>query len=492
MAIGNIEKLATLGALANATLELDKLLELVIDAISRLVNSEGGSVLLLEEDELIFVVATGQKGGNLKRLRLPRGNSIAWSVIESGVSCVCNDPENDEQFSGTTDKLIGFRTRNLIAVPIRVEKKVLGVLEAVNKRRGKFSDSDRRILEAFADLVAVAIRNAQIFGKLHRLQNQQISEFEAEYQLIGVSHTIDRLREIIKKIAPTPSTVLITGESGVGKEVVARQIHIMSERIMGPFIKVACPSFPETILESELFGYEKETNTGAIQKKTGRFEAARGGTILLDEIGELPMTVQAKLLRILHEGVFERLGSNESIRTDARIIATTNHDLKEEIESGTFRQDLFFRLSVLPIDIPPLRERPEDIPPLVEYLILKLRRKFPHSTKGISVDALAVFLKHDWCGNVRELENIIERIIVMFSPEIINIEHFPNELTERVSEKPYKGTLPDIERRAIESALAQTHGNQSEAADILGITRDKLRYRIERYCINPKEFKVKK
>ena len=490
MPYSQIEKIASLGALANATLDMEKLLRLVIDAIGRLVNSEAASVLMLEGDELVFISASGRRGKNLSRMRLPREKSVAWWVVENGRTYITNDTSSDDFFSGYIDRQIDFRTRSILAVPVRLEGKIFGVMEAINKKRGRFSEQDRRILEAFSDLVAVAIKNAQIFDKLKSANEMRISEMEAEYQLIGVSKAIERIRGVISRVAKSPSTVLITGESGVGKEVVARQLHIQSDRADAPFIKVSCPSFPETLLESELFGHERGAFTGATGRRIGRFEAAKDGTIFLDEIGELPMTVQAKLLRVLQENIFERLGSNEPIHTDARIIAATNRNLFEEIERKNFRQDLYFRLNVVPIYIPPLRERKEDILPLAEHFLRKLRRKFPHPIEKISDEAMEIMQNYDWPGNVRELENTIERIAVLCAPRIITPEHLPDEILKKQTQSAItEGSLPEMERQTIENALRKAKGKQTVAAKILGISRDKLRYRIEKYGINPKDFK---
>ncbi len=483
------EKVASLGALANATLEVEKLLGLVVEATGKLVGAEAGSIMLLEGDHLVFVVATGSKKDEITKLRLPKGRSVAWWVVENKKAYICNDPEGDPLFSGDVDRALGFTTRNLLAVPVMLGGSVFGVLEAVNKRRGVFLRRDLSVLEAFAHLVAVAIRNAKLFDKLRRAHTATVLEMELEYDLVGASEPMERIRELIRRVAPTPSTVLITGESGVGKEVVARQIHLQSERSQGPFVKVSCPAFPETLLESELFGHEKGAFTGASQRRIGRFEAACGGTIFLDEVGDLPPTVQAKLLRVLQEGVVERLGSNEPIRVDVRVIAATNKDLQKAVEQGTFRRDLFYRLNVVPIHIPPLRERKEDIPLLVEHFIEKFRRRFPHNVEGISEDALELLLSYDWPGNVRELENAIERAIVVWSPRTIKPEHLPAEIRGDVPLPQKPQTLPDMERCAIIEALRKAGGNQVRAARLLGISRDKLRYRMKKYNINPRNFK---
>lgn len=492
-----LHELASLGALANATLELDKLLVVGTEAVSKLVDASAGSVLLLDNNELVFIVAFGEKERELKQMRIPATEGIAGVVIKTRKSYICNNTEKDPNFTGRTDSKVNFRTKNLVAVPLIFEGEILGVLEAVNKRSGDFTEEDAKILSAFGKLSAVAIRNARVFNTLSRAYDAEINEDEIEYALIGVSPAIEKIRSLISKIATAPSTVLITGESGVGKEVVARQIHLRSNRSRGPFIKVSCPSFPETLLESELFGHEKGAFTGADKRRIGRFELACGGTIFLDEIGDMPMTLQAKLLRVLQENVFERLGSNEPIRCDARVICATNKNLSEEIEKGKFRQDLFFRLNVVPINIPPLRERTEDIPFLVEHFLKLLLTKIPHQIRSVSTEAMEIMMSYRWPGNVRELWNTIERIAVVWSPQVILPEHLPQEIlgaqkSRPIETSPGESTLPEIEKKVIEQVLAETNGNQIKAAKILGITRDKLRYRIEKYKIDISVYKHRK
>lgn len=495
-----LHKLVSLGVLANAVLELDKILAIGTEAASALVDADAGSVLLLDKNELVFIAAFGEKGKNLRQMRIPANEGIAGVVVNTRKPYICNDPDKDSNFTGHTDSKVNFRTKNLIAVPLIFENEFLGVLEAVNKRRGNFTQQDAKILSGFAQLSAVAIKNARVFSTLSRAHEIEINEEETEYALIGISPAIEKIRCLIYKIARSLSTVLITGESGVGKEVVARQIHLKSDRSKGPFVKVSCPSFPETLLESELFGHEKGAFTGADKKRIGRFELAQGGTIFLDEIGDMPLALQAKLLRVLQENVFERLGSNEQIHCDIRVICATNKDLEEEIRKGKFRQDLFFRLNVVPIYIPPLRERTEDIPVLIEHFLKLLLSKFPHSIKSVSDEAMEIMMRYRWPGNVRELWNTIERIAVVWSPTVILPEHLPQEMIikrnsfHQISSEQsiHKNTLPEIEKKTIEQALAETKGNQVKAAELLGITRDKLRYRIKKYNIKLKkrDFKI--
>ncbi len=442
----NLKEIVSLGAIANATLELDKLLGLVVDSISRLVRSEGGSVLLLEGSELVFKFAIGKKGHVLVDRRLPRGRSIAWWVIDYGDTYICDNPSTDRYFSGTVDRDINFETRNLIAVPIKLDDEIIGVMEAVNKKDGLFGSNDRLILESFADLVAVAIRNARIFERLNRVQEQRISEMVEEYQLIGVSQEIQNISESIPDIASKANPILLVGEAGVGKEVVARRIHFMGPRIDGPFIKIVCPTFPERNVEIELFGFESREVHKVIM---GDFERARGGTIFLEEISGLSIPIQERIVQIIENHTFSRIGSPAINYTDARIIISTKYNIEELIAGGTFSKQLYNKVSTQTIKIPPLRERTEDINPLVKHFIQKLRKKFPHPVKKITAEAMEILQKYPWTGNVRELENIIERIVVSSAPEIIGVDDLPPSLFKKDSQFPRYISMPDGTRRLI-------------------------------------------
>lgn len=305
--------------------------------------------------------------------------------------------------------------------------------------------------------------------------------------LIGKSQSVAEIREIVSKVADAPATVLILGESGTGKEVVARLLHVQSSRTSKPFVAVNCAAIPENLLESELFGHEKGAFTGAVSRKKGKFEIAGGGTIFLDEIGEITPQIQVKLLRVLQERVFERVGGNEPVKMEARIIAATNRDLRKSVKDGLFREDLYYRLQVIPIELSPLRERREDIPELVEYFLKKYdcRRKMI----GFSPEALAVMQRYDWPGNIRELENTIERAVILCSNDEVTPSFLPREMTDEselnqkfVVRLPEEGlSLDQVERDLILMALENSSGNQTKAARQLGITRSALIYRMEKH-----------
>lgn len=311
------------------------------------------------------------------------------------------------------------------------------------------------------------------------------------WQLVGNSEKMKEVKHLVERVALTPATVLIQGESGTGKELVAHAIHTLSPRVDGPFIRVNCAALTETLLESELFGHEKGAFTGAYARKSGRFELADGGTLFLDEIGELSFNVQAKLLRVLQERTFERVGGEKTIKVDVRIIAATNRDLLKEAQEGCFREDLYYRLSVFPISIPPLRQRQEDIPDLVEHFLKKLTDY--GQKKTLSREVLTQLMEYDWPGNVRELENVVERMVIISQGAVIGLEGLPAFSAHSKEEKdplpfvlPPRGvSLEELEKSLLQQAMEQTGGNQSQAAKRLGISRHAFLYRLEKYGIDP-------
>jgi two-component system response regulator AtoC len=308
--------------------------------------------------------------------------------------------------------------------------------------------------------------------------------------LIGESAAISDIKELITKVADTPAIVLIQGESGTGKEVVARLLHQQSSRAKKPFVAVNCVAIPENLLESELFGYERGAFTGANARKKGKFEIAYSGTIFLDEIGEIPPHIQVKFLRVLQERVFDRVGGNEPVKMEARIIAATNRDLKKSVAEGLFREDLYYRLKVIPIDLPALRERKEDIPALADFFLRKY--DYAKKTKGFTVEAMKVMSQYSWPGNIRELENAIERAVILCGKDYISAGYFPQEIASGTGkpggfnfELPEEGiSLNDVEKQLIIKALEKCGGNQSKASQLLGITRSALIYRMEKYSIH--------
>jgi len=326
-----------------------------------------------------------------------------------------------------------------------------------------------------------------------RTNRELISAYfdEAEPSLpdiIGRTAAIEQVLSTVRKIGPTDSTVLITGETGVGKELIARALHLTSRRRDKPFVKINCAAIPETLLESELFGHEKGAFTGAVVNKPGRFEIAHEGTVFLDEMGEIPLHLQSKLLNVLQDRSFERVGGIKTIRVDIRIIAATNRDLRAAVQAGTFRSDLYYRLNVVPIHIPPLRERKDDIPGLIDYLHRKFAARHGKTARHIPVEVKAAFLNYDWPGNVRELENVLERMVLLSEKESLTLEDVPPEIrgvgpdnsTATLREK-MDGLLHVTEKQMIVEALNKTGQNRTRAAELLGISRRALINKIREY-----------
>lgn len=322
-----------------------------------------------------------------------------------------------------------------------------------------------------------------------------LEKIKKKYELIGVSRAVTALKEQIKVVSPTNSWVLITGENGTGKELVARNIHLLSNRSKKPFIEINCAAIPEELIESELFGYEKGAFTGANTRKEGRFDLADGGTIFLDEIGDMSLRTQAKILRILQEQSFVRVGGVESIEVDVRVIAATNKDLKKEMEEGRFRSDLYYRLNVIPFHIPPLRERREDIPVFIDYFLNLYTAEIGKKPKAISKDAMMLLKAYSWPGNVRELKNLIERLIIM-APEIVGIEDIPDYIRDEASDMPFreafrypslKNARKEFEREFILTKLDENDGSVTKTARSIGIERSSLYRKIKGYGIEVKD-----
>ncbi|WP_028307265.1 sigma-54 interaction domain-containing protein [Desulfitibacter alkalitolerans] len=348
--------------------------------------------------------------------------------------------------------------------------------------RGKLIPIDISVMPLFCDKGNV-IGGVQIFSDQSKILGlyQQLTKSYSFQNIIGKNKKMQEIYEMIQAVAPYRSSVLIIGESGTGKELVARAIHFLSDRRYKPFIKVNCAALSPTLLESEFFGHEKGAFTGAAFTHQGRFELAENGTIFLDEIAEIPLSLQAKLLRVLQEGEFERVGGKKTLKHDIRVIAATNKDLLHEVNEGRFRQDLYYRLNVFPIKLPSLNERTEDIPLLIEHFIQKFNSYFKKSKKGVSRDAMKFLLHYSFPGNVRELENAVEYAFIKGKGDFIMFEDLPPDMIWPDKESNPFSKLEDIEKYHIQRILNQTGGNKHDAANLLGITRKTLYNKIKKY-----------
>lgn len=478
--------------------DVRSLLTQILESATRLCEGEASSLLLVnkQEQKLYFEIALGSKGAAVKKYSLNMGEGIAGWVAQHNTSIIVNDVENDSRHLAEISKNIGYPSRTMLAVPMRMKDECIGVIELINKKNGKyFTQDDLEWLEIFANQAALAIQNARSFEKaeeeIHFLQDQ-IQTDKGYHTLIASSPVILEKLEIIDRVAKTDSSVLILGESGVGKELFAEQIHLKSNRNKGPFVRVNCAALPEGLLESELFGHVKGAFTDAVQTRRGRFEMADGGTIFLDEIGDLPLKLQAKLLRVIQQKSFEKVGSDTTIKVDVRILAATNRDIEALVEKGEFRSDLYYRLNVLPIYIPPLRQRPEDIPELANFFLKKFSRETKKQFDGFSDEAMEIMLSYSWPGNVRELENCIERACVICKDRWIkaedlllrNMQHSPAMSEQR----NLKNALTVFKKHYIKKVLEENNWNQTETAKVLDIQRTYLsRLLKELDIVNPKE-----
>jgi len=398
--------------------------------------------------------------------------------------------------------------RAALVAPVRVGGQTFGLLGLVwSEAREGFQEHEVALVEGIGDQIGTALERDQLSAEIMHLRSA-LHERYGEDRIIGQAAAIRRAIELALSVADTQTTVLIEGESGTGKELLANLIHYNSGREDQPYVKLNCGAIPETLLESELFGHEKGAFTDARALRRGRFEEANGGTLFLDEVGEMSLSAQVRLLRVMQDGEFTRVGGNEVIKTDVRVIAASNVDLKRAVELGSFRQDLFYRLSVFPIKLPPLRERPEDIHPLVIHFIEHYKQKTGRFISGISKDALQALITYEWAGNVRELENAIERAVIIASGRQIELEDLPESITKIALEArdrikverakaasegrttTFEVTVPssmeEIERQAIEATLDYTEGDKSHAARALGIGRKTLYRKLEQYNGNRK------
>jgi transcriptional regulator with GAF, ATPase, and Fis domain len=393
--------------------------------------------------------------------------------------------------------------RAALVAPVRIGEQTFGLLGFVwSEEHISFDDHEVALVEGIADQIGTALERDQLSAEIMRLRSA-LHERHAEDRIIGQAPAIRRAIELALNVADTQTSVLIQGESGTGKELLANLIHFNSGREDRPYIKLNCGAIPETLLESELFGHEKGAFTDARQRRQGRFEEADNGTLFLDEIGEMSLSAQVRLLRVLQDGEFTRVGGNEVIKVDVRVIAASNVDLERAVEQGTFRRDLFYRLSVFPIRLPPLRERAEDIHPLVIHFLEHYKQKTGRFISGISKDALAALMSYEWPGNVRELENAIERAVIIASGRQIELDDLPEAISRRPLEERSRlrgeraraahegrsvtleidvpSSMDEIERRAIEATLDYTAGDKTRAARSLGIGRKTLYRKLQQY-----------
>ena len=515
------KELKELGLLFDIARALDHHVELrgalapLLDLLETRAGLARGMVTLLDRGAGVLKIeeAHGLLPEEKVRGRYRLGEGLVGRVFESGEPLVIPELSEESRFLNRAggrarEDLIGVA---YYCVPIRSGGTVMGTLsaerrlEAASEKKDVVLASDNSFLVRTAALIAESAKlRERILEEQLRVRPEEAAQSSSNAlavplgsfsgKLIGTSDAMRLVFELVSQVAPSDATVLITGESGTGKELVAGEIHCGSRRASGPFIKVNCAALPESIIESELFGHEKGAFTGAVVQRKGRFELAHGGTIFLDEIGELSPQIQVKLLRVLQEREIERIGGSSTIKVDVRVIAATNKRLEDELKVGHFREDLYYRLNVFPIRMPPLRERKSDIMLLADHFTEKYAMKNNKIIKRISSPAIDLITSYHWPGNVRELENCIERAVILSSDMVIHAYHLPPSLQSAQSTKTEPSTTLDaalsrLEKEFIIEALKITNGNMASAARRLGVTERQMGLRVRHYAINWKTFR---
>jgi Nif-specific regulatory protein len=486
--------------------EPKEVLESVLDTLNSRMGMARGTLTLIDTDshELMIEVAHGLTKEEMKKGHYKLGEGVTGTVVKKGEPMIIPRVGDNPLFLNRTGarKEIPKNSISFICVPIKIGDITYGALSVDRVFNNEISlEEDVRFLSILASNIAQAIkisRMAKDEQKRLREENinlrEQLKERYSEYNIIGHSNRMREVFSMIEQVCESDATVIIRGESGTGKELAANAIHYNSARAEGPFIKINCAAIPENLIESELFGHEKGSFTGATEKRIGKFERADHGTLFLDEIGTLNPNAQAKLLRVLQEKELERVGGSKNIKVDVRIIAATNKDLEMAIKDGTFREDLYYRLNIFPIYIPPLRERKTDVLLLADFFMEHYSKKYGKDIRRISTPAIDALMKYHWPGNVRELENCIERAVILCRDTVIRGNHLPISLqTPEISGTAATGSLAAaievFERDMITDALKSSKGNVAEAARILASTERILGIRVKKYGIDVGQFK---
>jgi transcriptional regulator with GAF, ATPase, and Fis domain len=475
----------------NSVRGLAALQEKVLEAVLEAVPADQAAILLTEDgvDGFSSIRGRDRRLGATQPIRASQ--TILNRVLKEGLAVLSSDVQSDDSYR-EAESLLERRVHSVLAVPLEVRGKMLGVMYLESSSPGSRFDSDLlQVATTLGNITALAIENARHLERLDGENRRLHEELNIHHSMVGESKAMREVYEFVSRVAGRDSTVLISGESGTGKELVARAVHMNSPRVDKPFVAINCAAITETLLESELFGHERGAFTGAVAQKKGKLEVAEGGTIFLDEIGELALPMQAKLLRVLQEREFERVGGTRPIKLDVRLIAATNRDLKEASRTGTFRSDLYYRLNVVSLQMPALRERREDIPLLAAFFAAQHGEKVKRRVAGISPEAQACLARYDWPGNVRELENAIERAVVLGSTEVILAEDLPDSILEETaaSGQPVNALAEGIreaKKVLIERAIEQANGNYTEAAKILGVHANHLFRLIRTLNLKPK------
>ncbi len=488
------------------SLDLRQVVDPLLDALAKHIGMARGTIALLNRQtgEITIEAAHGLSEPQRERGRYSPGEGVTGRVVQTGQPAVIPRIADEPQFLDRTGARRSLdEDTSFICVPIKLGNEVIGALSADRPFPGHGElSNDLRLLTIVASMIAQAVRVRQaaeeerqrLIAENARLQEELKERFRPA-NIIGNSKAMQEVYDLIAQVARSNANVLLRGESGTGKELAAHAIHYNSLRADKPFIRVHCGALPETLIESELFGHERGAFTGAIAQRKGRFELAHGGTLFLDEIGDITAATQIKLLRILQEKEYERVGGTETLRADVRLIAATNRDLETLIAAAKFREDLYYRLNVFPIRVPPLRERKTDILLLADHFVGRYSKANHKAVSRISTPAIDMLVAYHWPGNVRELENCIERAVLVAEGDVIQAHHLPPTLQMPVpshltAEGTLDATLDALERDMLVDALKAARGNKARAARALGLTERLMGIRVKKHGIDPKRFRA--
>ncbi len=489
-----LKALSIISETINTTYDIDVLLRNILDIALKTVHAQRGVILLYEgdtRDTLNVKIAhniAAESEDHLDQF----SRSVVYAALDTGETIISYNIVDDIRFNNS-ESVSEQKIVAAACLPLRIRSQPVGAVYLDStETRGRFRPEMEPFLNAFAHQAALAIENAQMYDKLlkenRKLQKRLVRQNSIS-GIIGNSPAIHKVHEMIRSVADVDATVLILGESGTGKELVARALHYSSQFRDKPFVACFCGSLPETLLESELFGHKAGAFTGANHDKKGLFEEAEGGTFFLDEIADISPRVQVQLLRVLQEKEIKRIGENQVRKINVRIVAATNKDLREEVKAGRFREDLFYRLNVITINMPPLRERGDDVILLAQHFLERTSQRLNKPIRGFSEDGIAALRAHSWPGNVRELENCIERAAVLCKAEQISAQDLQLDaptLASSPDAAPVNGQkrgrrLKEFERSLVERTLQESNGNVSQAARVLGVSRRWLHYRIKEW-----------
>ncbi len=470
----------------NSIVEPNVLLEKVLEIAMTHLTAERGFVMLADDKSESGYTVVALKNFNSKKAgnEFAESSSVVTSVLQTGEAVLTFDAMSDERFESSVS-IMAQKILSIICIPLRAGERISGAVYLdSSKSRKAFTDDALKFLTVFGTLAAIAIENAQRYAYLEKENARLKNEVDVTHlfgNIVGSSEKWKKVLELTQRVLDVDVSILVTGESGTGKELIARAIHENGTRSGKSFVTVNSSALPENLIESELFGYIKGSFTGASSDKKGLVEVADGGTLFLDEIGELPLSLQAKILRLLQEKEYRRVGDTKNRTADIRIIAATNKDLQLEVKAGRFREDLYFRLNVIEILLPPLRERKEDIPLLADHFMKRAAGNYKRPIDSIHPEAMQLLLANQWKGNVREFQNVIERAVVLCRGNQLTKNEFLFDSSDQSALQKNAMTLADFERQLIETTLSEMNSNRTRTAEKLGVSLRWLQYRIKEW-----------